>query len=145
MNDFPIGEVARRTGLSASALRYYEQQGLLPAPRRVAGRRRFGAGDVQRIHVLRFARQAGFTLSEIKKLFQGFEPKAPLGARWRVLAEGKLLELDALQSRVALMRRAIEHGLECGCTRIEDCSLAQGAPPERAAHPLARPVRLRNP
>jgi redox-sensitive transcriptional activator SoxR len=122
--ELSIGEVARRTGVPASALRYYEQEGLLPPAPRTGGRRRYGEREVQMVEVLRFAQLAGFTLLEIKKLFHGFEAKAPLGARWRALAQVKLRELDELQARVLQMRRAIEQGLACGCMRIEDCILA---------------------
>lgn len=132
MAELSIGEVARRTGVPASALRYYEQEGLLPATRRTAGRRRYGEREIRMIEVLRFAQQAGFTLNEIKKLFNGFDAKLPPGARWRALAQAKLHELDELQARVIQMRRAIEQGLACGCMRIEDCTLARSAANARA-------------
>ncbi|HEX2211710.1 MAG TPA: MerR family transcriptional regulator, partial [Longimicrobium sp.] len=66
MEELSIGEVARRTGVAASALRYWEDAGLLPAPRRVGGRRRYDADAVRRVEVLRSAQQAGFTLAEIR-------------------------------------------------------------------------------
>jgi MerR family redox-sensitive transcriptional activator SoxR len=91
-----IGEVAKRSGIRASALRYYEDEGILPAAARIGGRRRYEADIIQRIDVLRFAQEAGFTLKEIKTLFQGFDPEMPLSARWRTLARKKLEELDQL-------------------------------------------------
>jgi MerR family redox-sensitive transcriptional activator SoxR len=124
MSELSIGEVARRSGIRPSALRYYEQVGLLPRTPRTGGRRRYGEQAVQMVVVLRVAQQAGFTLDEIRKLFHGFDAKAPLGARWRLLAQAKLRELDELQARVVKMRHAIELGLACGCMRIEDCTLA---------------------
>jgi MerR family redox-sensitive transcriptional activator SoxR len=142
--ELSIGEVARRTGVPASALRYYEQEGLLPPTPRTGGRRRYGERDVQMVEVLRFAQLAGFTLLEIKKLFHGFEAKAPLGARWRSLAQVKLRELDELQARVLQMRRAIEQGLACGCMRIEDCLLANASgaqTPTRARRGTERRAR----
>ena len=57
-----IGEVARRTGVEASALRYYEKQGVLPPARRAGGQRRYDEQAVRMVLVLRFAQQAGFTL-----------------------------------------------------------------------------------
>jgi MerR family redox-sensitive transcriptional activator SoxR len=125
MSELSIGEVARRTGIRPSALRYYEEMGLLPRTPRTGGRRRYGEQAVRMVEVLRFAQQAGFTLDEIRKLFHRFDAKAPLGARWRLLAEAKLRELDELQARIVGMRRAIEQGLACGCMRIEDCTLAK--------------------
>jgi MerR family transcriptional regulator, redox-sensitive transcriptional activator SoxR len=119
-----IGQVARRTGLRPSALRYYEDAGILPAPARVSGRRCYDAGIIRRVDLLRFAQQAGFKLEEIKTLFYGFGTETPLSARWRTLARKKLVELDELAERVRRMRGALQLSLKCGCVRIEECSLA---------------------
>ena len=124
MTALSIGEVARRTGLRTSALRYYEESGLLPAPTRVKGRRVYDAQVIRRIDGLRFAQEAGFTLKEIKALFQGSGVKSTLSARWQSMASKKLLELDLLAARVVRMRQALELGLKCGCVRIEDCTLS---------------------
>ena len=130
MNTLSIGEVARRTGIRPSALRFYEEAGILPAPARVSGRRRYDAGVIRRIDVLRFAQQAGFTLQEIKTLFHGFGPTMPLSAQWRSLAREKLRELDMEAERLRRMRCALEISLKCGCVQVEDCSLspADGRP-----------------
>jgi MerR family redox-sensitive transcriptional activator SoxR len=138
MSELSIGEVARRTGVKPSALRYYEQEGLLPRVSRAGGRRRYRERDVRMIEVLRFAQQAGFTLDEIKILFHRFDAKAPLGARWRLLAQSKLRELDDLEARIVQMRRAIEQGLACGCMRIEHCTLARAVGNEGASAPTRR-------
>lgn len=130
MRALPIGEVARRTGIRPSALRYYEEAGVLPLAARVSGRRCYDADAIRRIDVLRFAQQAGFTLEEIKTLFHGFGAETPLSARWQSLARAKLEELDLLAKRVRRMRRALEVGLECGCVRIEDCTLSPDDVPE---------------
>jgi MerR family redox-sensitive transcriptional activator SoxR len=118
-----IGEVARRTGIRSSAVRYYEEVGLLPVPARVGGKRVYHADVLRRIGVLRFAQEAGFTLGEIRTLFHGFGADAPLSTRWRSLANRKLKELDALAERIARMRQALALSLECGCQRIEQCTL----------------------
>lgn len=125
MESLSIGETARRTGLKTSALRYYEAAGVLPAAVRVNGRRRYDANMIRAVEVLRFAQQAGFTLSEIKALFRGFDRGTTLSARWRSLAKNKLAELDALLANAARMRHAIETGLKCGCVRLEDCTLPE--------------------
>jgi MerR family redox-sensitive transcriptional activator SoxR len=118
-----IGEVARRTGIRTSALRYYEEAGILPKAARINGRRCYDTAAIRYVDALRFAQQAGFTLNEIKTLFQGFKADTPLSARWQLLARTKLTELDALTKRIERMRYALELGLKCGCVRIEDCSL----------------------
>ena len=119
--ELTIGEVARRTGLRTSALRYYEDAGILPPPRRVNGQRRYDPVVLRMLDVLQFAQKAGFTLDEIRTLFHGFDPDTPLDERWRVLAESKLKELDDLIARAHQMRKAIVTGLGCGCIRLEDC------------------------
>ncbi|MGH8241963.1 MAG: MerR family transcriptional regulator [Steroidobacteraceae bacterium] len=124
MNALSIGQVAKRTGVAASALRYYEESGILPPPARASGRRHYDADAIRRIDVLRFAQQAGFTLDEIKTLFHGFGAETPLSARWQSLARAKLVELDLLAKRIRKMKRALELGLKCGCVRVEDCPLS---------------------
>lgn len=130
MRRLSIGEVARRAGIRPSALRYYEEAGILPTPARISGRRCYDADAIRRVDVLRFAQQAGFTLQEIKRLFHGFGAKTPLSARWKSLARGKVRELDALAERVQQMRRTLELSLKCGCVRIEDCSLSPADVPK---------------
>jgi MerR family redox-sensitive transcriptional activator SoxR len=124
MKTFSIGEIAKRTGVRTSALRYYEEAGILPPAARTGGRRYYDADAIRRIDVLRFAQQAGFTLDEIKTLFHGFGAETPLSARWQSMARAKLSELDVLAKRIKRMKRALALGLECGCIRVEDCSLS---------------------
>jgi MerR family redox-sensitive transcriptional activator SoxR len=120
-----IGEVARRAGVNPSALRYYEGIGMLPLPERANGRRRYD-GEVlrevlDRMAVVRVAQQAGFTISEIGTLLDGFSEDTPPSERWRVLAREKLPEVEAQIGRARGMKRLLERGLECECLRIEDC------------------------
>lgn len=124
MEELAIGEVARRAGIRPSALRYYESIGLLPAPTRVSGRRRYDERTVQLLRVVQLAQQAGFTVAEIQTLLHGYAPETPPAARWRPLAEGKLRELDARIERAQQMKAVLEKGLNCGCLRLEDCPIA---------------------
>jgi MerR family transcriptional regulator, redox-sensitive transcriptional activator SoxR len=123
MDEITIGELARRTGVPASAIRYYEARGLLPAPRRVRGQRRYGSGAVRLLGLLRFAQRAGFSLPEIRLLVREDGREATLGERWDALARTKVVELDAMIARAMQMRMAVELGRECGCVRIEECTL----------------------
>ncbi|HMN43910.1 MAG TPA: MerR family transcriptional regulator [Povalibacter sp.] len=124
MKALSIGQVAKRTGVRTSALRYYEDEGVLPSPQRVGGRRVYDTDLVRRIDILRFAQQAGFTLDEIRTLFRGFGTDMPLSARWQRLARAKLSELEEQAKRIERMRTALKLSLECGCVRIEECSLS---------------------
>jgi MerR family redox-sensitive transcriptional activator SoxR len=121
MTGLGIGEVARRTGMRTSALRYYEDAGILPRAARVNGRRRYSEDLVSLVEVARFARSVGFSLTEIKRLFGGMEGRRDIRARWKPLARAKLEELDGVIARAEQMKRAIESGLACGCIRVEDC------------------------
>ena len=123
MEDLAIGDVARRTGIRPSALRYYESIGLLPAPKRVNGRRRYDASAVQMLNVVQLAQAAGFTIAEIQTLLHGFAPDTPPAERWQPLARQKLYELDAQIARAQQMKRVLEKGLTCGCLRLEDCAI----------------------
>jgi MerR family redox-sensitive transcriptional activator SoxR len=144
MTSLSIGDVARRTGLRTSALRFYEEQGILPAAPRINGRRRYDPDMIRMVEVLRFAQQAGFRLQEIKILFRGFDRGATLSARWRALAASKLAEVDAMVAKAARMRRALELGSACGCVRLEDCvlSAANRAASDAKRH---RPARRKIP
>jgi len=132
-----IGEVAWRAGIRPSALRYYEGVGVLPAPERENGRRRYD-GEVlrevlDRMAVVRVAQQAGFTISEIRTLLNGFSEETPPSERWRLLAEEKLPEVEALVKRALGMRALLERGLRCECLRLEDCDLIGGEVPDGPA------------
>ena len=106
----PIGKLARRTGVAASTLRYYERIGLLSPAGRAGQRRHYQPLSAERVALIRLCQDAGFTLAEIGRLLAGFSR----GHRtWGRLAERKIAELDA---RIADARRAkklIRHALEC--------------------------------
>jgi MerR family transcriptional regulator, redox-sensitive transcriptional activator SoxR len=116
-----IGELARRVGMRTSALRYYESVGLLPAPQRVSGQRRYDPSTVQLIAVLQ---TAGFTIAEMQTLVNGFAPGTPPAERWQRLAQTKLTEIDALIQRAEQMKRILHNALHCGCLELSDCVVA---------------------
>ncbi len=119
--ELTIGEVARRAGIRTSAIRYYESVGLLPAPARVNGHRRYDPTILQRLAVVHLAQQAGFTVAGIQTLLHGFAPDTPPAERWEALARRKLDEVDVLIQRARRMKEVLEIGLRCGCLRLEDC------------------------
>src|SRR5690606_6632289 len=105
-----IGEVARRTGLAPSAIRYYEAEGLLPSPERRSGKRAFAQESVERLMVIKMARELGFSLEDIKTLLDGFSVDTPPPERWQRLAERKLPEIDEVIRRATTMRHLLEKG-----------------------------------
>ena len=88
-----ISEVARQVGLKPSAIRYYEQIGILPKPQRVSGQRRYDNSVLYRLALVQQSRQMGFTLDEVRKLFFGFRTNTPVSERWKKLSARKLTEL----------------------------------------------------
>ena len=116
-----IGEVARRAGLSTSALRFYEKVGLLPPPARVSKRRIYDSKVLGRIRVILLALDAGFTVKETKTFLSGYPVTTTPAERWRALAAKKLTELDAQMTRLAQMKSILNDSFQCRCMRIEDC------------------------
>ena len=123
MDELSIGEVARQAGIRPSALRFYESIGLMPAPKRVNGRRRYDPSTVRMLRVVQLAQRAGFSVAEIQTLLHGFAPGTPPADRWRPLAHQKLRELDAVITHAQQMKSILETGLNCGCLRLEDCAI----------------------
>ncbi len=117
-----IGEVASQVGLRASAIRFYERAGLLSAPVRINGRRRYEVAIVQKIRLIQMAQQAGFTVAEIRALFYEFPTDTPPSARWQKLASHKLEEIDVLLNRINRMKMLLERASRCECPTLEDCA-----------------------
>jgi MerR family redox-sensitive transcriptional activator SoxR len=118
---FSIAYVARATGLRASALRYYEQIGLLPEPPREGGKRRYDETALHRLTLIGRARQLGFSLREVRQLLVDFPREAPAGARWTHLAARKLGETNDLLARVEAMRDGLVQIQRCGCPTLDEC------------------------
>ena len=138
-----IGEVGRRAGLAPSAIRYYERLGLLPEPARAGGKRRYDASVLEWLSLIALAREAGFTMAEVKRLVTGFTPGTRPAARWQELATRKLAEIDALVARAERMRAVLRVALDCGCFRLEDCSALLEAGPVDGQSPCVLPAAAR--
>src|SRR6516165_2172236 len=117
-----IGAVAAMTGRSTSAIRYYEQIGLLPEPVRVAGRRRYDPATVRTLAVIETGQRAGLALDEIKVLLSA-SPGDPAAERLREVASRKLPEVVALIERSELVRGWLELAARCECPDLAQCPL----------------------
>ena len=113
-----IGELACRTGVATSALRYYEELGLLPAPARISGQRRYPESAAWLVGIILLLRDAGFTLAE-QKAFMTSRASTP--GDWRRLAQRKLTELDEQIAKALAAREALEHALRCPHEDILQC------------------------
>ena len=143
MEQMSIGEVARRAAVAPSALRYYERLGLLPAPPRTGGKRRYDAAVLDWLSLIALAREAGFTMAEIKRLVTGFTPGTRPAARWQELATRKLADIDAMMARAERMRALLRVMLDCGCFRLDDCSALLAAGPTDGQSPCVLPAAAR--
>jgi DNA-binding transcriptional MerR regulator len=112
-----IGELARRAGVTASALRYYEEVGLLPAPTRISGQRRYPESAARLVAAILLYSDAGFTLAEQLALLA---PRDGAPA-WKELAQRKLAELDEQIATAQAAREAIRHGLRCPHEDLRQC------------------------
>jgi MerR family transcriptional regulator, redox-sensitive transcriptional activator SoxR len=121
MEELTISEVAKRAGIRASAIRYYESIQLLPPPQRSAGRRRYNADVLRRISFIQVAQAAGLSIAEIQTLINELEDDTPLSERWQALAQQKLAEVDALMRKVQGMKMILVNGLDCSCTNLDEC------------------------
>ena len=123
-----IGEVAERVGLNASALRYYERAGLLPAAERVGGKRRYGQDAVELLLLIRFCQQVGFSLAEVGALLTPPTAKQTK-ERWRELVDSKVTELDALIEQAQAIKQVLAESRDCDCVSLDACSFVTNAAP----------------
>jgi DNA-binding transcriptional MerR regulator len=131
-----IGELARRAGVTASALRYYEELGLLPAPARISGQRRYPESAARLVAAILLYSDAGFTLAEQKALMT---TRASTPGDRRQLMQRKLVELDEQIARAQAAREAIGHGLRCPHADITQCpNFNVGITARLAGQPLSR-------
>jgi MerR family redox-sensitive transcriptional activator SoxR len=117
-----ISEVARQVGLQPSAIRYYEQIGILLPAQRISGQRRYDTSVLYRLAIIQRARQTGFTLAEIQHLFFGFGNVTRASERWQRLSKRKLAEFDGLMDGIKTVRRLLKKMMQnCRCETLEEC------------------------
>ena len=116
-----ISEVARVFGLRTSAIRYYEQIGILPPPLRKNGQRCYDKSVLYRLAVVQRAREMGFTLDEIRELFFGFEPGTSPPKRWHQVSKRKIAELRNRMKRLKMMETLLKRMEKCHCAALEEC------------------------
>lgn len=117
-----ISEIACQVGLQPSAIRYYERIGLLPPAERLSGQRRYDSTAIYRLAIIQRARQSGFTLDEIRKLFFGFGSNTRATERWEQMSRRKLLELDVLMDGIKSMQGLLKKMMQsCRCNTLDQC------------------------
>lgn len=121
----PIGEVAQRAGVAASALRFYDAEGLLHATRSPGGRRVFRRSDLRRLAFIRAAQNVGLSLDEIKEALAGLpDGRSPTTADWNRLAASWRPRLDEQIAALAALRDGLTRCIGCGCLSLDRCPLS---------------------
>ncbi len=128
-----IGEVARRSGVAASALRFYEERGLIAAERAgPGGHRRYARPVLRRIAFIVFAQRVGLTLEEIAGELAKLPPdRAPTKRDWGRLSSGWSARIDARIAELEGLKAGLTECIGCGCLSLSRCRLAN--PGDRAA------------
>src|SRR6266508_3820338 len=121
MAELTISEVARRSGVRATTIRYYESINVLPAPRRANGRRRYNVAILDRLAFIHAAQRLGFTLTEIVLLFEQRDTAVPLSERWQAMARGKLADVERLIRHAREVRQPQRSALISGCLTSRAC------------------------
>ncbi|MDE3086928.1 MAG: redox-sensitive transcriptional activator SoxR [Acidobacteriota bacterium] len=120
-----VGEVAERAGLAASAVRFYEAQGLIAARRAESGHRRFRRDVLRRLAFVRVAQRVGLSLEEIAEALSGLpEDRAPTKAEWARLSRGWRARLDERIALLEGLRDGLSSCIGCGCLSLRTCALS---------------------
>ena len=123
-DELTIGEVAARSGVAASALRFYERRGLIAAARSDGNQRRFDRSVLRRIAFVQAGRAAGITLSEIGTALEGLPThRTPSRRDWERLSKRWRDDLDARIETLQALRNSLSTCIGCGCLSIDKCDL----------------------
>lgn len=119
-----IGEVAARTGLSVSAIRFYEDKGLVHPERSSGGQRVFLRSDIRRLSFVMIAQQMGLAIEEIAKLLQSLpEGRTPTKSDWTRISRNFRHHIDARIAMLERLRDRLDGCIGCGCLSLQKCKL----------------------
>jgi MerR family redox-sensitive transcriptional activator SoxR len=130
--ELAIGEVSERSGLAVSAIRFYEDKGLITSARTAGGQRRFRRDVLRRLAFIQAAQRVGLTLDEIGVALDLLPTDAgPTGPEWRELSASWRPLLDERIALLTALRDQLDHCIGCGCLSLDRCRLSN--PGDRAA------------
>jgi MerR family redox-sensitive transcriptional activator SoxR len=131
MSELSIGELAKRSGVRTSALRFYESQGLLRSERSGSGYRRYSRAALRQVAFIVFAQRIGMSLEEVARLLDGLPSRrAPNAADWTKLSKVWVARVDERMAELQRLRANLTECIGCGCLSLESCRLAN--PSDRA-------------
>ena len=120
----PIGDIARRTGLSVSAIRFYEEKGLVEAHRTGGNQRRFLRSDIRRLSFILIAQKLGLSLAEIEdSLAELPQGRTPTAADWARISKEVRQRIDAQIAALEKVRNDLDGCIGCGCLSLKKCAL----------------------
>ncbi|MCV0397434.1 MAG: redox-sensitive transcriptional activator SoxR [Rhizobiaceae bacterium] len=123
-----IGQIARRSGVAASALRFYEERGLIRSERAPSGHRRFPRSALRRIAFIVFAQKVGLTLEEIAgELDKLPEGRTPTKTDWKKLSANWSRRIDARIAELEKLKAGLTECIGCGCLSMSKCKLVNPA------------------
>lgn len=127
-----IGNLADRTGLAVSAIRYYEEMGLVHPERNAGGQRRFLKSDIRRLSFVLISQKFGFTIEQIREQFDALpDRKTPNARDWRRISKTFRVELDEKIDTLTRLRDNLDGCIGCGCLSLTKCKLYN--PDDKAA------------
>jgi MerR family redox-sensitive transcriptional activator SoxR len=123
-SELTIGAVSERTGVAPSALRYYEDEGLISAARTPGGQRRYQRETLRRVAFIRVAQQVGLTLEEIRAALSSLPSnRTPDQDDWQRLSSSWRPRLDAQIALLEALRDNLDSCIGCGCLSLQSCRL----------------------
>ena len=124
MSGLTIGDLARRTGLAVSAIRFYETHGIVQPLRNAGGHRRYGRADIRRLSFAMIAQRLGFALADIAALMADLPAhKAPSKADWTRISTAIRGDIDARIATLERLQDRLDGCIGCGCLSLETCAL----------------------
>ncbi|MBR9833878.1 MAG: redox-sensitive transcriptional activator SoxR [Alphaproteobacteria bacterium] len=121
---YSIGDLAARTGLSVSAIRFYETKGLVKPYRNAGGQRRFEGADIRRLSFVMIAQQMGFTIEQISDVLRGLpDARTPTKQDWTRISKSFRKTLDERIAMMERLRARLDGCIGCGCLSLKTCAL----------------------
>ena len=139
--EITIGALAKRAGVAVSAIRFYEEKGLINATRTAAGHRRYRREEIRKLSFVRIAQELGFPLTRIAEEMARLPTgKAPTRRDWERISKGFADEIDDRISRLSRLRDTLDGCIGCGCLSLKACALYNPGDRARARGPGARHI-----
>lgn len=123
-----IGDLAERTGLAVSAIRFYETKGLVAPARNTGGQRRYLRSDIRRLSFVQIAQQLGFSIEDIRSALASLPAgRTPTQKDWERISRGFRGQLDERIARLTRLRDYLDGCIGCGCLSMKKCALVNPA------------------